>query len=413
MDWPGRSPLGNMGYSPPYQLSRPASFPQLASFARPSSHTRSTSRSSPAGSRLFLDPVRKTTPPAERNTPPQDEQHAAAKRYTSPYEQALSYVKTYKGWRLSHHVVGSREDYEKPFSCQMSLGDWVKLRRDLNLEETEEAFPKISYDASRSTLIIQCMPSPVHESIISLFSGHFHSAKQALPLATRYGINLTTGQDYNGFEGEYEGSEKRPDLAIEQLDASGEFTVKWVLEAGLTETYEQLVNDMKLWLEGKREVSMAVLIKFEENPKYRCPISRDMDDEDFKLLGIPQREKEIRARDCTLEEEYGPVTYKGFTWVGKISTVFMEVWKRDPNTGLARQHGGRVGLLPPDDPSQVRFRLSDFLLVTPIEDRTITFDWGNFRHLLKVKLRTLAVSRCRAMLRARNRTEEADQDYQP
>ena len=158
---------------------------------------------------------------------------------------------------------------------------------------------------------------------------------------------------------------------------------------------------------------MAVLIKFEETPRYRCLIPRDIDDKDFKQLGIPQEEEEIYAKDCTLEEEYGPVTYKGFTWVGKISTVFMEVWKRDLNTGLARQHGGRVGLLPPDDPSQVRFRLSDFLLVTPTEDRTITFDWGKFRNLLKVKLRTLGVSRCCAMLRARNRAEKADQDYQP
>ena len=109
------------------------------------------------------------------------------------------------------------------------------------------------------------------------------------------------------------------------MDARGEFAVKWVLEAGLSETYEQLVNDMKLWLEGKRGVSMAVLIKFEETPRYRCLIPRDIDNKDFKQLGIPQEEEEIYTKDCTLEEEYGPVTYKGFTWVGKISTVFMEV----------------------------------------------------------------------------------------
>src|SRR5437667_10262018 len=169
---------------------------------------------------------------------------------------------------------------------------------------------------------------------------------------------------------------KRPDFAITQMAANGITEVKWVLEVGLSEGYEQLVSDMKLWLEGQPQVSMAVLVKMEETPTYNRPVDPGMDDDDFKKLGIPEQPSDVRVRDFTRQGEYGPVTYQGFTWAGRISRVFMEVWKLDPTTGLARRDYDRVDLLSPGHPSQIQFRLGDFLRLDPTDSRTATLDVG-------------------------------------
>jgi len=48
--------------------------------------------------------------------------------------------------------------------------------------------------------------------------------------------------------------------------------------------------------------------------------------------------------------------------------------------------------------SDLKFQLSDFLDVEPRHDRTIIVRTGNFKELLKVKIKELAVKRCQEWL---------------
>jgi hypothetical protein len=66
--------------------------------------------------------------------------------------------------------------------------------------------------------------------------------------------------DFRNFGGKYRGSRKQPDLAILLRRADRCYDIKFILEAGLSECYEDLVEDAKLWLEGTRQVSMVGLI---------------------------------------------------------------------------------------------------------------------------------------------------------
>ena len=136
--------------------------------------------------------------------------------------------------------------------------------------------------------------------------------------------------------------------------------------------------------------------------------------QEFKKHGLPKQLSEVRVRDCARQAEYGLVTYRGFTWMGTIKKVFMEVWKLDPNTRLARLSGDRVDLLHPDL-SQIRFRLEDFLRLGTTDSRLVTLDLGEFRHLLKRMIMELAVDRCRNVLRGHKKFMEgpADKDYEP
>jgi hypothetical protein len=62
------------------------------------------------------------------------------------------------------------------------------------------------------------------------------------------------------------GSQKTPDLAIQVRNGDGEFEPKRVLEIDVSEFYEELCEDVELWLEGYPKVSMVVLVKFTEDP---------------------------------------------------------------------------------------------------------------------------------------------------
>lgn len=47
---------------------------------------------------------------------------------------------------------------------------------------------------------------------------------------------------------------------------------KFVLEVGIFELYKELVEDVKLGLDGHPDVICVVLAKLTETPKHRCPL---------------------------------------------------------------------------------------------------------------------------------------------
>ena len=260
-------------------------------------------------------------------------------------------------------------------------------------------------------MIIQCMPSPLHESVSSVFSDGIGKTKMDLPPDIRSKLRMKHNQEYRGFGDGWDGSAKVPDLALEVKNDAGKPEVRWVLEVGFDETYDQLRKNMKLWLEGYSEVSMVVIVKITEDPPYRCPISPD---EDLQQLGIPSEEEEVLYKDVDCQGEYGPALYKGHQWVGRISEVFLETWVRGDD-GKARRYGNRRSLLPPAKP-RVRIPLGEFLDLPPNQKKTIPFNIDNFRAVLGRGIKQLAVLRCqRAIKKHAERMGEgpADEEYQP
>ena len=167
-------------------------------------------------------------------------------------------------------------------------------------------------------------------------------------------------QDFVGFTGAWRNSGKRPDFGVQVKDTNGNFELKWVLEVGFSESYDDLQEDARLWLEGYPEISMVTLFKFLETPKYRRPIDFNDDDDDDRLraLGIPNNMLDIKQADVTLVQQFGPATYQGYQWVGQITEVYMESWIRDPG-GSAMKHGNRRNILRA--PGNINIPVGNFL----------------------------------------------------
>jgi hypothetical protein len=219
------------------------------------------------------------------------------------------------------------------------------------------------------------MPTAVHESIQGCFTEAVIEAEIGLPRDVR--CVFVYNEEMGGFKGQYSGSNKIADLAVQIKNADSELETKLVFEIGFSEKYEDLVQDVRLWLEGKSSISMCVLVSFIED---ECPINK----EEFRKLKFPNP-WELEPKDIDLEGPFGPATYKGLVdevedeevedegvedeevedeevddmeldneepseeldnkrlvLVGPISAAFLERWKRDKKTGKAKKYGKRI-----------------------------------------------------------------------
>ena len=205
------------------------------------------------------------------------------------------------------------------------------------------SWPSVSFNSRTSTGIIQWMPSPVHEIFASPFIVSYGGAAQDLRPEIARRIDVVGNQRVGAaFRGVYEGSKKEADVLFKYEQHNGDILYTAVVEIGFAETYDELMEDVELWIQGSRDIRTVVLIKVEENPRYCSPTSK-MEDDEVRDLGFPDP-KDLRASMAVLKDSnnrFGPLHIKKLVWVGEMS-VWLEIWKRDRVSGKAKQQGTRT-----------------------------------------------------------------------
>ncbi|KAI9782491.1 MAG: hypothetical protein M1839_004977 [Geoglossum umbratile] len=243
----------------------------------------------------------------------------------SPYDQVCEYIGRLKS-------EGLKAD-SSTFSIQISQKDLHDLKALLE-SVSESKLTRVSYNARSSTLTFKAIASFPHDAAAQFFNTSFVELVSGLPIHLRKRISQYTNARNNGFVGKYHGSFKVPDLELILTDDNGNWVSMLALEVGDSETYEELVDDARFWLEGHPQASTIFLVKMEERPQYQNPVR------DAKGLG-PRQAAAIQCADLTAETRYMPIVPRDLVWVGEI-TAFMEIWKRDPRTGSVYQFGDRI-----------------------------------------------------------------------
>jgi hypothetical protein len=186
------------------------------------------------------------------------------------------------------------------------------------------------------------MSSGVHEALAASFNRSQVLGTQGLPPEILDQIDVVGNQTVGDFQGAYEGSRKEADVLFKYFHPNDDVSYSAVVEIGLAETYEELCDDVKLWIEGNHTVSTAILIKVKEDPRYICPINH-LDDDQVMALGFPEPRHLVPSMVFLKNpnNSFGPLQLNRFTWVGRM-TMFLEVWKRDETTGSAKRQGSRL-----------------------------------------------------------------------
>lgn len=136
-----------------------------------------------------------------------------------------------------------------------------------------------------------------------------------------------------------------------------------------------------------RSVRVVLIAKYQESPKYTNPLEK-LNKEQIERLR--SNYTAVDTSHFTMQETYGPVVYEGSMWAGRITEAFVEVWKRNPGTGVAEKFGGRIDLL---SGNSLELKLSEFIDVDPEHDTTVSISSENLMDLVKEDLQTLAYTR--------------------
>ena len=185
------------------------------------------------------------------------------------------------------------------------------------------------------------MPTSVHESLAFPFIESRVVATQNLPSEISKQLAVVGNQRVGAFTGAYDGSKKEPDVLFKYNGQDDNVLYTAVVEVGFAETYKELIDDAKLWIEGNRDIKTVILIKVEENPRYCSPTSK-LEDDEIGNLDFSDR-KDLRTSMAILKDpndSFGPLQINNLVWVNRMS-VFLEIWKRDKVTGEAKQQGTR------------------------------------------------------------------------
>lgn len=297
---------------------------------------------------------------------------------------------------------------EGPIAVPFSSTSYYNLMDKLGYHDRDKKFPRYFFDAVRSEMIVQLMPSPLHRNVPSMFLDTFLPIKSSLPAAIKNRIGLDINVDTNGFTGPYAGSVKISDLSVTYQNRDGDPEVRLVIEVGFAESYDDLMKDARLWLIDMRSVRVVLIAKYQESPKYTNP-PQTLRKEHVERLGSDDTSA-VAPSHFTMQEAYGPVVYEGFVWAGRIAEAFIEVWKRNAGTGLAEKFGDRIDLF---SEKSLKLKLSEFIDVDPEHDTTVSISSQELMDQVKKDLRRLACHRFKKFMDEGKRTPLVDQDYQP
>lgn len=244
------------------------------------------------------------------------------------------------------------------------------------------------------------MPSSIHEILAAPFVESYYSAKQDLRSEIARQIQVAGNQRVGAFTGAYRGSKKEPDVLFKYKGQDHKVLYTAVAEIGFTETYEELIDDTKLWIEGNKDLRTVILVKVEENPRYQSPTSK-MEDHEVEDLGFPGPDdldtSMVIPKDPN--DSFGPLQINNLIWVNKMG-VFLEIWKKDAVNGEAKQQGTRSYVVPHNANSEFDLKLSDFYPLDATDGGNtrfpLTFDQLRFH--LETSREELAVERCRDVL---------------
>ncbi|KAK9243368.1 hypothetical protein V1506DRAFT_544570, partial [Lipomyces tetrasporus] len=225
-----------------------------------------------------------------------------------------------------------RFDTRLPFSC------FLALQEEAHKRYHEESYPRVEYSSKDSTVTIITCQSSLHANAAQFLQEWIvNGARRELTNQGRgeLGNRLRPLVDETrNARNDDESSEsvKKPDGGLKYYRDFRTVTVA-AIEVGVSEKYEKLIADVTLWME-EFHCRTGILFSLNETPRFRYPRRQDMN-------GFSVANDLNPFHDAVVEvgrnQPFGPYPYRGHNWFGSLESAFIEIFRRDPLTGMVNQ----------------------------------------------------------------------------
>ncbi|KAK9428177.1 hypothetical protein V1505DRAFT_377865 [Lipomyces doorenjongii] len=298
----------------------------------------------------------------------------------SGYDEALDLLKN----NPPEQVLDITLSYSKYLLLEKAYSK-IKLEADIS---DDQRYPYLSYNSFTNTASVVTVPSSLHEyavydinhfisaSVDAYLSSHPQARDSILP------VGSTTTYDFNGA---YTNTTKQPDGGFCYEPRGGEAQLTIAIEVGTSETYQKLLKDKDIWIDG-HGVKVCILVCLIESPRFRNPETRyeNIDVGEERAM-MAQRTAEVLERNG-IQGHYGPISYRGHNWIGELDEAFIEIWRPD-TTDCVRCNLIKKGVACEDLATTLGLRIKDFFPdhefeIVNIPDSEIPFDGARFVYKL-------------------------------
>ncbi|KAK9352805.1 hypothetical protein V1523DRAFT_412959 [Lipomyces doorenjongii] len=304
---------------------------------------------------------------------------------------------------LKENTPEQRLDVRLPYEAFLELDQGFSELKSAEGVSQDQRYPSLGYNSLTQTVTVVTCPSNIHERasrwIERKIINYVEEYLSARSPHTRRHISECGSTTQHFGRGEYTRSRKEPDGGFIYKARFG--TDKLAIEVGTSETYDKLLDDKDMWINGNG-VNVVILVCFEESPPFRNPDTR------YPNIAGVDAEKQTMARSLgeTVEaniaiDYYGPLEYRDHTWVGELNKAFIEVWRQDSHDTFDMIQDG---FAVTDDLPTINLRISDFYphnewQAANIEDNDIPFDSIEFLDSVRDSMELVALLRLDSYLK--------------
>ncbi|KAK9234000.1 hypothetical protein V1525DRAFT_350979 [Lipomyces kononenkoae] len=312
---------------------------------------------------------------------------------SSDYVEALSLLK--------NNPPEQRLDIPMPYSRYLQLEDsWSKFKSENDISE-EMRSPSLSYNSLMQIATVVTTQSALHDNTGAVFRDIIASSVNEylslhepgkIPNIKNFASTTMTRPGPSGW------SSKEPDHSFVYSRRGFVPQLQVAIECGVSENYNALCRDKDLWIQ-QMGAEVVILICLNEIPHYQSPrVAYNIEDKVGDIRKMSQHATEAMENNMK-QDNYGPVKYRGHNWLGKLETLFVEVWRANgqiPDRKWLIRHGHTSPLS-----RSIGLRVRDFFpetewAVCKIPDSDVPFDGGRLQLDVEEAIKSTAIERfCR------------------
>ncbi|KAK9482141.1 hypothetical protein V1527DRAFT_477308 [Lipomyces starkeyi] len=308
---------------------------------------------------------------------------------------------------LKENTPEQRLDVQLPYEAFLELDQAFSELKSAEGISEDQRYPSLGYNSLTQTATVVTCPGNMHERAERWIESEiFRYVKDYLSTRSPHtlrNISMSGSTTQSFGRGEYSRSRKEPDGGFIYKTRFRANKLMIAIEVGTSETYDKLLDDKDMWINGKG-VNVVILVCFEESPPFRNPDTR------YTNIAGVDAELETFAQSLATTVEanigidyYGPLEYRDHTWLGELNKVFIEIWRQDSQETFRLIQDG-YALDPVDLPGTLNLRISDFYPydewhAANIEDNDVPFDSIEFLDSVRDSMGVVAELRLESYLK--------------